>query len=208
MDLDFAELGSRDRYKLLISLVVPRPIALVTSLDGEGVLNAAPYSFFNVFSQDPALCVIGVERRPEGPFKDTARNIEEAGEFVVNLVNEDIAEAMNVCAVDFPAGVSELAAAGFTEAPSLKVAPRRIAEAPAALECRNHTTLVVGTHRRLVVGEILAVHVADELIDGERLHIRFDRYRPVGRLYANLYCRTRDTFELVRQTYAEWTGRR
>lgn len=207
MELRLASLAARDRYKLLTSLVVPRPIAFVTSENAEGLVNAAPFSFFNVFSDEPPLVVIGIGRRAGGALKDTARNIEARGEFVVNLVDEDLAPAMNVAAVDFPPETSEPGPAGLTLAASTLVRPPRIAEAPAALECRNHTTLVIGADHRLVVGEVLAIHVRDGLVDPGTLRIDFDAYRPVGRLFANLYCRTRDTFELVRENYAQWRSR-
>lgn len=207
MELRLASLAPRDRYKLLTSLVVPRPIAFVTSEDADGIVNAAPFSFFNVFSDEPPLVVIGIGRRAGGALKDTARNIEARGEFVVNLVDEELAPAMNVAAVDFPPETSEPGPAGLTLAASALVRPPRIAEAPAALECRNHTTLVIGADHRLVVGEVLAIHVRDGLVDPDSLRIDFTAYRPVGRLFGNLYCRTRDTFELVRENYAQWRRR-
>jgi flavin reductase (DIM6/NTAB) family NADH-FMN oxidoreductase RutF len=204
MDFDFKHLAPKHRYKLLTSLVVPRPIALVTSVSSEGVVNAAPYSFFNVFSQEPALVVLGIERRAPRFQKDTALNIAETREFVVNLVDEAIAEAMNVCAVDFPPDESEIEAAGFTTTPSAIVSAPRIAEAAAALECRLFVTLNPGHGRELVIGEILGVHARDGLIDPETLRIDWRKYNPVGRLYANFYCRTHDVFELVRRNYSEW----
>jgi flavin reductase (DIM6/NTAB) family NADH-FMN oxidoreductase RutF len=199
-----AGLGGPERYKLLSALVVPRPISFVTTVNEQGVVNAAPYSFFNVFSEDPPLVVIGIGRRSDGSLKDTALNIEANGEFVVNLVDEGIAHAMNVAATDFPPDQSEIDHADLDLVPSSLVAPPRIREAPAALECRNHTTLLVATDRRLVVGEVLAVHTQDGLVDPATLRLDLDAYRPVGRLFANLYCRTRDTFELVRMSYADW----
>jgi flavin reductase (DIM6/NTAB) family NADH-FMN oxidoreductase RutF len=199
-----AELSGPLRYKLLSSLVVPRPISFVTTVNAERVVNAAPYSFFNVFSEDPPLVVIGIGRRSDGTLKDTALNIEANGEFVVNLVDEGIATAMNVAATDFPPDQSEIDPAGLDLVPSSLVAPPRIAQAPAALECRNHTTLLVATDRRLVVGEVLAVHTKEGLVDPANLRLNFDAYQPVGRLFANLYCRTKDTFELVRMSYADW----
>jgi flavin reductase (DIM6/NTAB) family NADH-FMN oxidoreductase RutF len=204
VDHVLAELAPRDRYKLLSSLVIPRPIALVTSLSSEGVLNAAPFSFFNVFSHQPALVVLGVERRARRQPKDTARNAVETRELVVNLVDEALAEAMNVCAVDFPPEESEIDAAGLSLVPSLKVKPPRIAEAPAALECRLFVTLDPGHGRQLILGEVLAIHTREALVDPTTLHLDLDAYRPIGRLFANLYCRTRDQCELVRQTHAEW----
>jgi flavin reductase (DIM6/NTAB) family NADH-FMN oxidoreductase RutF len=202
-----AELEGPQRYKLLSSLVVPRPISFVTTVNAAGIVNAAPYSFFNVFSEDPPLVVIGIGRRSDGTLKDTALNIEANGEFVVNLVDEPIAAAMNVAATDFPADQSEIDPAGLGLEPSSLVGPPRIREAPAALECRNHTTLLVATDRRLVVGEVLAVHTRDGLVDPLTLRLDLAAYRPVGRLFANLYCRTRETFELVRESYADWLKR-
>ncbi|MEZ5825278.1 MAG: flavin reductase family protein [Geminicoccaceae bacterium] len=204
MYFDFDTTTPRDRYKLLTSLVVPRPIALVTTLDKSGQVNAAPYSFFNVFSQAPAICVIGIERKNEHELKDTAAHIERTGEFVVNLVDEAIASSMNICAIDFPVGQGELEPAGFTAAPSTRIDTPRIAEAPAALECRNHSTLMLGPARRLVIGEIIALHVRDSLVDSERLYIDHQSYKPVGRLSGSNYCTTTDTFALDRQTFADW----
>lgn len=198
------ELDGQQRYKLLSALVVPRPISFVTTINAAGVVNAAPYSFFNVFSEDPPLVVIGIGRRADGTLKDTALNIEANGDFVVNLVDEGIAHAMNIAATDFPPDQSEIDPAGLDLVASSLVAPPRIAQAPAALECRNHTTLLVATDRRLVVGEVLAAHTRDGLVDPTNLRLDFAAYRPVGRLFANLYCRTRDTFELVRMSYADW----
>src|SRR5688572_32679538 len=140
MEFDLRRLNSRDRYKLLASVVVPRAIALVTSVDAQGRVNAAPFSFFNVLGSEPALVVLGIGDRPDGAPKDTARNIRLTHEFVVNLVDEAIAERMNICAVDFPAGTDELRHAGFTCLPSADVQPPRLAESPVNLECREIST--------------------------------------------------------------------
>src|ERR1700722_17282963 len=134
MQFDFRTMAPTDRYKLLIGSVVPRPIALVTTIDKAGIANAAPFSFFNVMGNDPPAIVLGIDRRPTGAPKDTVRNIRDTGEFVVNLVDEAIAEAMNVCAIDFPEGVDELVEAGLTAAHSPTGAPPGIAEAPGAFE--------------------------------------------------------------------------
>jgi flavin reductase (DIM6/NTAB) family NADH-FMN oxidoreductase RutF len=208
LSLKFADLEPRQRYKLLGGLVVPRPIALVTTLGPGGVVNAAPFSFFNVFSEDPAIIALGVSHRPDGTPKDTARNIQATGEFVVNLVDEAIAEAMNVTAVDFPPGESEPEAAGLELAPSLQVKPPRLAAAPAALECRRTVGLMFGANRELLIGEVLGVHVRSGIIDPQTLNVDFAALRPVGRLSGNGYARQRDTFELRRITYAEWRARR
>ena len=204
MQFDFAQTSAKDRYKLLTGLVVPRPIALISTISPNGVVNVAPYSFFNVFSQDPALCIIGIERQANGNLKDSAANIEATAQFVVNLVNERIANAMNICAVDFPISMSELGPANLSAAQSLRVAPPRILQAPAALECQLQSAIMVGTNRRLVIGEIVAVHVDDEIIDAQRLHILMDAYQPIGRLSGNGYCRTRERFEMKRENFAEW----
>ena len=137
----------------------------MSTVSADGVTNAAPYSFFNVFSHHPALVVLGIERRGATVQKDTGRNIELGNEFVVNLVNEEIVAGMNDCAIDFPPEISEIELAGFTLAPSTKVTPPRIAEAPAALECRRFVTLQPGHGRELVIGEILAIHIRDGIVD-------------------------------------------
>src|SRR3954447_6837487 len=143
MEFDLKELRPSDRYKLLAGVVVPRPIALVTTLDPEGRANAASFSFFNVMGSDPPLVALGIGDRASGGPKDTARNIALTKHFVVNLVDESLAEGMNVCAVDFPVGVDELRAAGLTCAPSVLVPPPRVAESPVHLECREVATLEI-----------------------------------------------------------------
>ena len=189
-------------YKILCSLVIPRPIALVSSLNAEGVVNAAPFSFFNVFSEAPPLVVLGLQHKPDHSAKDTTRNIQASGEFVVNLVDEALAEAMNVCATDFPADMSELDAAGLTPAASTRIAPPRIAEAPAALECRREVALSFGPQRELLIGRVLHVHVREAVMN-ERFDVDIEAYRPVGRLYGNLYTRQRDVFAMVRPTFED-----
>lgn len=204
MQFDFSKTPPRDRYKVLTALVVPRPIALVTTLSPAGVINAAPYSFFNVFSQDPAICVLGIERQGSGRLKNTAEHIEAKTEFCVNLVDESIAEAMNVCAVDFPDDVSELPHAGLTPSPSYLIETPGIAEAPASLECRLHSAILLGSERRLILGEIVAVQIKDEIYDLDSKRIRADAYKPIGRLHGNSYCSTQGRFEMVRQSHATW----
>ena len=129
---DFTALTPRERYKLLIGAVVPRPIALVTTVSAEGVVNAAPFSFFNCLSADPAILALGVEFRASGAQKDTGRNIRETKAFTVNIVSDALTEAMNICAVPFEPGFDELAAAGLTAMPGAKVACPYIAQSPAA----------------------------------------------------------------------------
>ena len=203
----FSDLEARERYKLLCATVIPRPIALVTTVDADGVANAAPFSFFNVFSEEPPLVVLGLQHKPDRARKDTSRNIAETGAFVVNLVDEDMAEAMNVCAVDFPPGVDETAVAGLTLVASDDVPVPRIAEAPFSLECRRTVALAFGPDREIVVGEVLRLHARDGLLDLDRMRIDANGYRPVGRLFGDGYARQSDRFELVRESYETWRTR-
>lgn len=207
MRFDFAELSATDRYKLLGGLNVPRPIALVTTQDASGRINAAPFSFFNVLAEELPLIVLGLGVSPSGGAKDTTVNIRETGEFVVNLVDEPIAEAMNLCAIDFPPEIDEIEVAGLELAPSWNVAPPRIAQAPVNLECRRYVTLQPARERYLVLGEVAVVHVRDGLVDPATLRVHRDAYAPIGRLLGSGYVRTRDRFEMPRLTYREWLDR-
>ena len=201
---DFTALAPQDRYKLLCSLVVPRPIALVTTIGPGGVVNAAPFSFFNVFAEDPALVALGLQARPDGSLKDTAAHIRDTGVFTVNLVDEALAERMNVCAVNFPPDTSELDVAGLMASPGVAIPVPFIAEAVAALECRHYQTIEVKNGRRLCVGEVVFLHARAGIIDPNRLYVNLDVYKPVARLFANLYAPLGTPFTLVRKTYAEW----
>jgi len=207
MRFDFKELGPAERYRLLGGLVVPRPIALVTSRDLEGRDNAAPFSFFNVLAEEPPLVVLGLGISPSGRAKDTTNNIRESGEFVVNLVDEPIAAAMNLCAIDLPPEISEVELAGFSLLPSETVAPGRIAEAPVSLECRRYVTLQPGRERYIVLGEVLMLHVKDGILDPESLRVNRDVYAPIGRLFGGGYVRTHDRFEMPRISYTEWLAK-
>ena len=214
---DFAALSPDRRYNLVIGLVAPRPIALVTSLDASGRVNAAPFSAFNYACVDPVLVTLGVANRPQGrdpqsglPVpKDTAQNIRVRGEFVVNVVDEAIAAAMNVCAIDFPPGVDELAEAGLTTEASARVGVPRIAQAPASLECREVTTVEVG-RSRIVIGEVLCVHVRDEFIDPAGPYVKAEELGLVGRMNgAGNYVRTHGAFfKMDRIPYKDWQQRR
>ena len=208
LSYDPAAMAQRDRYKLLISLVIPRPIALVTTVGPTGVVNAAPFSFFNLFSESPPLCVLGLQSKPDKSLKDTSAHIRDRGAFVVNLVDEALGERMNICAIDFPPEISEIDAANLTLLPSEKVAIPRIAEAPAALECRHYTTLEVSAERRLAIGEIVHIHVREGIVDPEKLYVDMKQYRPLARLYGNFYASLSEPFAHVRKTYEEWAKER
>ena len=193
-----------DNYKILTNVVVPRPIAWITSLSEAGVLNLAPFSFFNAVGSRPLYVVVSVGMRDDGTSKDTASNIASSGEFVVNMVTEALLGAMNISAVEFPPDESELAAAQLHGAPSVKIRPPRLAAAEVSLECRLYKSLPLGTNT-LFIGEVVMFHVADHLM-GPRLHV--NQFAPIGRLGSpSTYCRTTDRFELPRISYPEWKAR-
>lgn len=199
--VDFSGLVPRERYKLLVASVTPRPIALITTLDSEGRVNAAPFSFFNAILDDPPMVAFGVAMVHHGVTKDTARNVDLTGEFVVNLVDEPLAAAMNECAVELPPGESELDYAGLAATPSLKVAPPRIVSAPIALECRRHTTIQVGIGRSVVLGEVVAMSFRADLYDAERNYVAAEKAGLVGRMHgAGWYARTSDLTFIPRAT--------
>lgn len=198
MDFDLTGEHARYAYRLLAGLVTPRPIAWVTTQDEEGRVNAAPFSFFNVFGTRPPILGFAPGDKEPGIPKDTARNIRRTGEFVVNLVDEACAEAMNRTAAELPHGVSEIELAGLHTAPSLSVTPPRIAEAPVALECREWSTLEIGRNR-LVIGLIDRIHTADGVLDPETLLVNPEAFQPIGRMEVpSEYCRTNDRFRMER----------
>jgi flavin reductase (DIM6/NTAB) family NADH-FMN oxidoreductase RutF len=207
LDLDLAKLGPRERYKLLIGLVVPRPIALMTTVSKAGVINTAPYSFFNMFSENPALVVIGIDARADGSMKDSAKNARDTGVFVVNLVDEALATAMNDCAVDFPPDMGEPDMLGLPLASGIYVPVPHLADAPASLECRKTMMINIGPNRELLIGEVLGVRVRDGIVDRDTLRVDFDAYKPVGRLAGSLYARQHDRFKLERESFEAWKRR-
>lgn len=194
-------------YKLLVGLVAPRPIALITSMDETGRLNAAPFSAYNYLCTDPPIIGVGVTNRPDQPLvpKDTARNIRRTGEFVVNVVTEDIAEKMNLCATDFPPELSEVDIAGFTTVPSEMVKPPRLAEAHAALECREYTTMEIG-RSRIILGRVVSMFVEDKFVDPEGPYVKAEDLHAIGRMNGlGNYVRTRDAFmSIPRISYKDW----
>jgi flavin reductase (DIM6/NTAB) family NADH-FMN oxidoreductase RutF len=196
MDLEPAKLSPHEVYKLLIGLVIPRPIAWISTWSANGVANCAPFSFFNVFSEEPPLCVIGINPRSDGETKHSLKNIRRTGEFVVNLVDEASANAMHVSSGEFPEDVSEFERARLTPSPAAMVKHPRIAEAAACLECRVERFLEISGTRVLVLGEIVLVHARDGIIDPSSKRISEEHYRPIGRLFADRYCTTRQRFNL------------
>jgi flavin reductase (DIM6/NTAB) family NADH-FMN oxidoreductase RutF len=198
MELDLTGDLREHAYLILAGLVTPRPIALTTTVDPAGRVNAAPFSFFNVLGDSPPIVGLCPGDRAPGVPKDTARNIRLTHEFVVNLVDEPLAEKMNLCAAPLPPGESELAFAGLTAAPSSAVKPPRIAESPASLECRSWGILEIGDNR-LIIGKVLRIHVRDGVLNPANWMVDSAAYRPIGRMQApHWYCRTRDMFEMKR----------
>ena len=193
---DFRALTERQRYKLMIGTIVPRPIALVTTVDREGRINAAPFSFFNCLSADPPIVAIGVENRPDASLKDTGDNIRMTGVFTVNIVSRAIAEAMHVCAAKYPRGVDELREAGLTARPGRAVASPFVAEAPAAFECRRHVTLELGPSRQIVLGEIVYAHYRDGVVDPETLRVDPAVLDAIARLGGDTCATIRDRFDM------------
>jgi flavin reductase (DIM6/NTAB) family NADH-FMN oxidoreductase RutF len=186
------KLTPRERYKVLTGFVLPRPIAWVTTVGPTGVVNAAPFSFFNVFCEDPPLCMFAANLGPDGLPKDTTVNIQRTGEFVVNLADEPLARAMHETSGDFPAEIGEPSYLGLKLAHSTKIAVPRLADAPWAMECRTWKTIDVNGDRQLIMGEGINFHIRDELWDGASMRVHMERYHPVGRMFADRYCRTDD----------------
>ena len=211
MNFEMEKTSHRQIYNLLIGLVAPRPIAWVTSMDTDGNLNAAPFSAYNYLCTDPPIVGMGVTNRPgrDALPKDTARNIRSTGEFVINVVTEDLLEKMNICATDFPAGVNELEMAGLTTAPSSVVKVPRIADAHAALECREFTSMEIG-RSRIILGRVVAMYVEDQFVvpeqNGAGPYINADQLHAVGRMNGlGTYALTRDALVTVpRISYADW----
>ncbi|MFT4175868.1 MAG: flavin reductase family protein [Luteolibacter sp.] len=198
MELDLLNEHADRAYPILAGLVTPRPIAWVTTLNEDGSVNAAPFSFFNVFGAEPPLVIFAPGNRDDGSPKDSARNARRTGEFVVNLVDEALAAVMVRTAASHAYGVSEIQVEKLETADSSVVAPPRIKGAPAALECKVHSIQEIGENR-LVLGIVHRVHVRDEFFDREALRVRGEKFHPVGRMSVpNWYCRTGDLFEMVR----------
>src|SRR5207248_6954478 len=203
MHFDLAQIPATDAYKLLVSTVVPRPLALATTVDAAGRVNAAPFSFFNAVSSRPPVVVLGINGDgPGGGYKDTENNIRDTGEFVVNLVDEALAERMNICAVDFPKGIGELEKAELTAVSSVEVKPPRIAEAPVSFECKRITGLSLGAQSTLEVGRVIHIHIRDDLVDPEKFYVQTDKMRLIGRMHGRgWYARTSDLFLMDRISF-------
>ena len=204
MDYELSKMEAPDRYKLMAASITPRPIAWVSTLSSKGVRNAAPYSFFNMMSADPPLVVLGMMQRPDGSYKDSAQNILDTGEFVVNLVSEKDAEAMNFTCIDAPPEFDELDQGNIATVPSIDIAPPRIASAPVSMECRLYKKVEAGVSM-IVLGEVVRLHIADAFIDPANLHVDAVAMELVARMHgAGWYTRSTDRFQMTRPTYADW----
>lgn len=201
MEADPAALPWKSVYKLLSGSVVPRPIAWVSTVDPAGAANLAPFSFFNaVASRPPIVAFTASVRTTDRGQKDTLRNVRSTGEFVVNIVTEPLAEAMNLTSTEFPPEVDEFQAAGLTAVPSAVVGAPRVAESPIHFECRVHQIVEVGSEPgggALILGRVVHIHVDPSVLLGED-KIDIQKLKPIGRLAGAGYCRTADTFEMVR----------
>ncbi|MDI9333041.1 MAG: flavin reductase family protein [Cytophagales bacterium] len=195
-EVNFDEITSYQRYKLMASLIVPRPIALVTTISASGVVNAAPFSMFNMIGEDPPILMISINRVADGKLKDTAANILDNGEFVVHMSDEPLAQKMHACGEAFPSNVSELDAVGLTPVASHTVAPPRIKESPIAFECVLHEKLETAS-RYVFIGRIKWLAARDGLIDTEAWRVNLREYRPIARFGASFYTRTEDRFALA-----------
>jgi flavin reductase (DIM6/NTAB) family NADH-FMN oxidoreductase RutF len=200
----------RDVYRLMTAMIVPRPIAFVSSLSREGIRNLAPFSFFTAVSANPpVICFSPMVRGAEASRKDTLLNIEATGEFVVNIVSEEIARQMNACSADVPPDVDEFALSGLTPVPSETVAPPRVLESKACMECRllqvvHVSPLPLGGS--LVLGEVLLFHIDDRVVDNDTLDP--GALRPIGRMGGSTYVRTTDRFEMPRPPQGERGSKR
>jgi flavin reductase (DIM6/NTAB) family NADH-FMN oxidoreductase RutF len=198
------DLSRPDRYKLICGLVIPRPIALVTTVSENRVVNAAPFSFFNVFSDQPTIVALGVNSRPDGGMKDIAANINYTKEFVVHMVTKDIAEQMNVSCVNFPPDISEIKEANFTLKKSYAVNTPSIKESLVALECKLHSIIPLGIDRNITLGEVINIATTSDVVDVDKNYINIEKYQPIARLFGNMYASISDIFQLKRLNYQEW----
>jgi flavin reductase (DIM6/NTAB) family NADH-FMN oxidoreductase RutF len=207
VQFDFKKMAPAERYKLLLATVLPRPIAWITTKDAGGGINAAPFSFFNVFGNDPATVGVGIGSKAPGEPKDTRANIRANEQFVVNLVPFSLAQQMRVTSIAFPKGVEEPKEAGLSLAPSERVSVPRIAQAPVSMECTFMQEVVLGSFS-LVLGQILLIHVQDEaVIDQTRQYIDASKLDLIGRMEGAWYTKTTDRFEMPPIALNDWNNR-
>lgn len=206
MEFDLTHNPGDLAYRLLSSLVLPRPIAWITSLNENGLVNLAPFSFFNLMGDDPPIVALGIGPGGAGTdgLKDTARNIRRSREFVIHMVPDHLLESMNITGADFPVGESEADAAGLVLTKSTAVSAPRLEAAPAALECRLEQVIEIGnTH--VTLGRVVHLHLNDEFYEPETRSVLTGRMGLVGRMHGRgWYARTTDLRDLPRRNYATW----
>lgn len=204
LSFDFDTLTAKERYKLLIGTVIPRPIALITTVSADGVPNAGSFSFFNILTHDPAIMAVGIEYKPDGQPKDTAANILATGEFTVHISDHALVDQMEICSIKFPPDVDEIAVAGLDTTPGETVRSPRILAAPAAFECHLVQTVPVTPARVIVLGQVKRMFVREALVDPTSLHIDQMAIDAVGRLGGHLYARQLDQFERITPTVEQF----
>ena len=202
LDFDPAKMERIRVYKIVAGSVLPRPIGLISTATPAGRRNVAPFSFFNALSSDPPYVAVSISKHiPEGRPKDTLRNILDTGEFVANLVSEDIVRAVDRCAHEYPPEVDEFEATGLTPAPSARVKAPAVLESRVNLECRLFQAIPLPkSSYTLVLGEVVHMRVAEEVME-ENGRVNLARLAPVGRMVGNAYCHTNDVFTLDRDTF-------
>jgi flavin reductase (DIM6/NTAB) family NADH-FMN oxidoreductase RutF len=206
MEFDFDSMSPAARFAFLTAAVVPRPVALITTLTPAGTCNAAPYTFFSIAGTEPPMVTVTVLPTPDGRMKDTGANILHSKEFVINLVSEDLAAAMNLTCIDAPAGIDEMALAELAPAPSIKVKPPRVARSPVALECVLHSTVPLSANQLIILGRIVHAHVSDDIVlDVREPLLDTNAMRLIGGMHgAKWYTRTSDLFAMDRPTWNDW----
>ncbi len=186
MDFDFQQMPPQDRYRLLTNFVGPRPIALVVTRSAAGLVNAAPMSFFNVFSHDPPILALGIQPGLAGPEKDTTANIRATGEFTVHVVDAALTQTMLICGLGVAPDVDELELAGVATVPGTAIAVPRIKGAACAMECRVER-IIDWPKRAMILGEVVHMHVRPDCLDAEGRYVNPAVYQPIARLHADNY---------------------
>ena len=205
MKIKPADLDRRGKHELMMSAIVPRPIAWVSTVGEDGIYNLAPFSAFSSLGQQPSLVCLSISLKRNGEEKDTLRNIRFSKDFVINVVTEDLAEAMNQSSFEYPSNVDEFKEVGVTPVKADLVKSPMVAESPVNMECKLAQILKLGEGGYAVIGEVLLVHVKDELWSGE--YIEPSLLKAVGRIGGlNSYCRTTDIFEMERPDASSWAS--
>lgn len=199
MHFSSSDITSATAYKLLVSTILPRPIAFVTTISQSGIPNAAPFSFFNAMGSNPPVVALGFEPKQDGRNKDTATNILETKEFVVNMVDEQLSVQMNQCAADLASDVDELELAKLDTLPSIEVTPSRISASPVSLECKLYNNMELEGGGHIIIGKVLHFHLRDNVVTSlDPLRISLEEIAPISRLSGPHYGRVNDVFKIIR----------